>query len=136
MIGVDTNVLLRLLVEDDDDEQARRQRARVVRFIEATESAGERLLVTDVTLCEVVWAMRYTYRVSRATLRDRLQALVTTRIFAFEAPEGVDRAVAAFAAGRGDFADYLIRERARDAGCTTVATFDRALLREDGFVAP
>lgn len=135
MIGVDTNVLLRVLV-DEDDEQANRQRALVVRLFQDAEAAGERLLVTDVALCEVVWAMRYIYGVPRATLRERIQTLVTTRIFAFESPQGVDRAVAAYAAGRGDFADYLIRERAREAGCRTIVTFDRALHREDGFVAP
>ena len=135
MIGVDTNVLLRLLVEDDD-EQAGRQRASVVHLLEATEVGGDRLFVTDVALCEVVWAMRSTYRVPRAIVRERLEALVRTKIFAFEAPEGIDRAVAAFGAGRGDFADYLIRERAREGGCEAVATFDRDLLKEDGFRAP
>ena len=54
----------------------------------------------------------------------------------FEAPDGLGRALSAFARGTGDFADYVTRERAREAGCTEVATFDRALLREDGFVAP
>lgn len=37
---------------------------------------------------------------------------------------------------RGDFPDYLIRERALSAGCDAVVTFDRALHREPGFVAP
>lgn len=134
MIGADTNVLLRLLVEDDD-EQAIRQHGLVVRLLADTESAGDRLFITDVALCEVVWAMRFTYRVPREVLRERLEALVKTKIFAFEAPDGVGSAVAAFAAGRGDFADYLIRERARANGCEIVATFDKALLREDGFVA-
>ena len=137
MIAVDTNVLLRLLVaHEENDEQATRQLERVLRFVEAAEAAGERLLVTDVALCEVVWAMRSTYRVPRATVRERLIALVTTKIFAFEASGGVDRAVAAFAAGRGDFADYLIRERASEAGCRATATFDGTLLHEEGFVAP
>jgi predicted nucleic-acid-binding protein len=46
------------------------------------------------------------------------------------------RAVRAYRDSKGDFADYLIREVAREAGCTEVATFDRALLRDDGFVSP
>ena len=36
----------------------------------------------------------------------------------------------------GDFADYVIKEHARAAGCDEVATFDWALLKEPGFVAP
>ena len=35
-----------------------------------------------------------------------------------------------------DFADYVIRERARRNGCEAVATFDKTLLKERGFVAP
>jgi predicted nucleic-acid-binding protein len=48
----------------------------------------------------------------------------------------VSRCVRAFADGRGDFADYVIREHARDAGYDEVATFDRALLKQDGFISP
>lgn len=46
------------------------------------------------------------------------------------------RAIDAFATGRGDFADYIIREDALAAGCTSIATFDRALLREKSFAQP
>ena len=45
-------------------------------------------------------------------------------------------ALGAYATGRGDFADYVIRERALAAGCTAVVTFDRALHGEPGFAAP
>jgi len=45
------------------------------------------------------------------------------------------RALEAYETGKGDFADYLIREQARAAECESVATFDRVLLRERGFVA-
>jgi predicted nucleic-acid-binding protein len=43
-------------------------------------------------------------------------------------------AIEAYGSRRGDFADYLILEHAREAGCSAVASFDRALLREPGFV--
>jgi len=41
-----------------------------------------------------------------------------------------------YEAGKGDFADYLVREHARAADCESVATFDRVLVKERGFVAP
>lgn len=44
------------------------------------------------------------------------------------------RALSAYERGRGDFADYLIREHARGAGCDGVATFDKVLLKEPTFV--
>ena len=42
----------------------------------------------------------------------------------------------AFEHGRGDLADYLIKGAGEQAGCTRMATFDRALLREPGFIEP
>jgi predicted nucleic-acid-binding protein len=46
------------------------------------------------------------------------------------------RALSAFGKGKGDFADYVIREHGQQAGCGTIATFDRNLLRETFFSAP
>jgi predicted nucleic-acid-binding protein len=46
------------------------------------------------------------------------------------------RALESFIAGKGDFADYVIQEHARAAGCDEIVTFDRALLRESGLVSP
>jgi len=54
----------------------------------------------------------------------------------FDATDRITRALDAFTAGRGDFADYLLHEHARRAGCETVATFDRVLLKEPGYTAP
>lgn len=135
MIALDTNVLVRLLVEDEE-EDAVRQRRRVAALLRATSAAGDRLFVPSVVLCEAVWVMRTSYRVSRAALAAAVAGLLGTKHLAFDAPDRVSRALNAFAAGKGDFADYLIREHARAAGCDAVATFDRALLREDGFRAP
>jgi predicted nucleic-acid-binding protein len=41
-----------------------------------------------------------------------------------------------FAAGPGDFADFVILESAIEGGATQVLTFDKALHKHSGFVAP
>ncbi|MDQ6924981.1 MAG: type II toxin-antitoxin system VapC family toxin [Candidatus Eremiobacteraeota bacterium] len=128
-------MLLRLLV-DDPEEQATRQRVNAARLIDVVDAARDHLFVADVVLCEVVWTLRRTYGVSRASIRETLAALLQTQHLAFEAPDGISRALVAFTKGKGDFADYVIRERAREAGCEYVATFDRALLREEDFRLP
>jgi predicted nucleic-acid-binding protein len=46
------------------------------------------------------------------------------------------RALSAFELGKGDFADYLVREHARGAECEAIATFDEKLLGEDAFSLP
>lgn len=136
MNALDTNVLLRLLVDDVDEEEAARQRRLAARLVDRVDEAGDVLFVSDVVLCEVVWAMRTRYRVARAAIRAAVANVLGSKHLSFSDPEQLARALDAYAAGRGDFADYLIREHARAAGCEAVVTFDQALLREDGFRAP
>lgn len=131
MIALDTNVLIRFLVEDDE-----LQTAAAAALIEEALSNGESLFVSDIVLCEIVWVLTAAYRTKRPAVITTLRELLRAKQLEFSASDLAARALDAFAAGHGDFADYLIREHARAAGCDEVATFDRALLGEPGFTAP
>lgn len=131
MIALDTNVLVRLLVEDDDE-----QTARVVALLERAGRGAGSLFVPAVVLCEVVWVLDSAYGFGRGEIATALHGLLHARQLTFGDADLLERALSAYRAGRGDFADYLIREQARAAGCTRIATFDRALLREAGFERP
>ena len=131
MIAVDTNVLVRFLVGDDTA-----QSSKAARLVERTTARGEALFVSDVVICETVSVLLGSYGVSRAEVSEILGQLLKATNVTFQDVDGLLRALEAFAAGRGDFADYVIRESARTAGCEKVATFDRALLKEPGFIAP
>lgn len=131
MIALDTNVLVRFLVEDDP-----RQSEEAAGFIERAVVSGEQIFVSDVVVCEMVWVFSIAYRIRRAQIVATLRELLRARHLAFTAPDVLARAIDAFDRGKGDFADYLIREHARAAGCAHVASFDRVLLREETFVAP
>jgi predicted nucleic-acid-binding protein len=131
VIALDTNVLVRFLVEDDAT-----QTARAAALIEGVTQTGERLFVSDVVVCELVWVLDAAYRVRRGEIGSTLAALLRAKQLRFESTDRLTRAIHAFNAGRGDFADYVIHEHARGAGCDEVATFDRALLREARFVQP
>jgi predicted nucleic-acid-binding protein len=131
MMALDTNVLVRFLIEDD-----KAQSARAARLIQKATDGSESLFVSDIVLCELVWVLSASYRVPRAEIVATLGRLVQARQLAFADPERVRRATDAYASRGGDFADYLIREHARDAGCSAVVTFDRVLLKDKSFVAP
>jgi len=131
MMGLDTNVVVRFLV-DDDAAQAARARALVRQAIED----GGALFVSDIVLCEVVWVLASAYGFARGVVGDTLFALLHAKELEFA---DVDRCLAAlrrFRAGKGDYSDYLIGEEAWAGGCEAVATFDGALVGEEGFVAP
>lgn len=128
MIAVDTNVLVRFLVRDDEA-----QFARASALFARAQRADEAVFVPTIVLCELVWVLQRAYRVPKAEVVDVLTELVRARHIELESATQVDRAIAAFDAGRGDFADYLIREQALAAGCDGLATFDLAVKGEAGF---
>jgi predicted nucleic-acid-binding protein len=129
--ALDTNVLVRFLVEDDRT-QARKAR----RVVEEAGVSGTPLFVSEIVLCETVWVLGYRYKVPRPRIVETLGQLLFASQLAFKDRELVARALEAYGRGRGDFADYVIREVARSAGCTETLTFDRTLLDEDGFIEP
>jgi predicted nucleic-acid-binding protein len=128
LIALDSNVILRLIIGDDTAQQA--AAARV--FARAMRDASA-VYLSDPVLCEVAWTLRSRYGRSRNEIADTIDALLQTEGVVIDNRDAVVRAVSDFRDGRGDFPDYLIRERSLDAGASEVVTFDRALKAESGF---
>lgn len=131
MIGLDTNVLVRFLVEDDP-----KQSAQAARVIEEAIARQEALFISDIVMCEAVWVLASVYEFSRPEIADVLGNLLRAESVVFPSTDRLASALDAYRRGKGDFADYLIREQARAHGADAVATFDKALLKEPGFIAP
>lgn len=122
MIGIDTNVLVRYLTLDDAE-----QVERVDRLVQGALERDEPLHIDGIVLCETAWVLRTAYGLARGDVADALERILDTRQFAIEDRDSARQALDAFAEGRGDFADYLIGERNRRAGCRITLTFDRPL---------
>jgi predicted nucleic-acid-binding protein len=131
MIALDTNVLVRFLVEDDEQ-----QSRRAAKLIEHALTRGDEIFVSNIVICETVWVLTSAYGFTRAEVVDVLTRLTRARSVVFTSSDQLVRALQAYRDGKGDFADYLIRETARSAGAESVATFDRKLLKERGFSKP
>lgn len=122
MDGVDTNVLVRILTQDDPD-----QAARAGELIRSAERAGDRLRVSAIVLCEVVWVLRSAYGYPKDDVVRALRLLLSTSGLAVEDADEARAAVAEYAAGGGDFADYYLGRRNLSAGCGTTFTLDGGL---------
>jgi predicted nucleic-acid-binding protein len=122
VIGLDTNVLVRYLTQDDP-AQSRRANTLVAEAV----SAGERLYVSAVVLCELVWVLRRAYGFDRGEVAQALSQVLATAQFEFGSKDSLITALAAYAAGDGDFADHVIGHQGVEAGCEHTVTFDRAL---------
>ena len=127
-MGLDTNVLVRYLVQDDPT-QARKANA----LIESVVAKGERLHLDVVVLCELVWVLRGAYDFEKPAVVDAVEAILDAAQFSIEDRDLLREALETYRAGSGDFADYVLGLRGRQAGCNVTATFDRALKRNDLF---
>jgi predicted nucleic-acid-binding protein len=123
VIGIDTNVLVRYVVQDDP-----RQAAAATHFIEATLSSDEPGWIASIVLCEFVWVLDAAYGYARNLIAATLQRLFEVDRFRLEASSLAWRALDAYRDGV-DFADALIALGNEHAGCDYTATFDRGAAR-------
>jgi predicted nucleic-acid-binding protein len=128
VIALDTNIVVRLIMQDDAS-QARAAERVLVR----ARRDGHDVFISDIVLCELAWVLRARYRLARADIAAALDTLLRTELIVVDDAGRVDRALAGYRGGPGDFADYLIREHANAAGTPEVVTLDRAVKGEPGF---
>jgi len=76
------------------------------------------------------------YGFGRVEIVTVLSQLLHARHLTFRSSDRMVQALEAYGAGKGDFADYLIRADAMDAGCEAIVTFDKVLHREAHFRTP
>jgi predicted nucleic-acid-binding protein len=125
MIGFDTNVLVRLLVNDDAAQ------TRVVRkLLEPVDDTPEAVFLSDLVIAETLWVLKACYAMDRAVLAGVIDLLLSVKTFAFEHRSTLEQAVTAFRNGRAGFADCLIATRNRRMGCEYTVSFDKALARQ------
>jgi len=128
MIGIDTNVIVRLIVNDDE-----RQSRAAERFIREHGGSGTPCYVPDVVLIETVWVLETVYAYDRSMVADALTGILEAEQLQFDSPVDAAAAVEDFRLGRAEFADCLIGRINLLAGCSHTVTFDRKAARLAGF---
>jgi len=124
VIGLDTNVVVRYLVQDEPD-----QSATASMVIDALTEKDPGFL-SLVTVVELYWVLRRAYKLSTARCAELIEGLLDAR----ELRVGQDSIVrAALTASRGglDFPDAVIAELGRVAGCEHTVTFDQRAAQSD-----
>lgn len=120
MIALDTNVIVRFLVNDD-----RAQAHAVYARFRKAETARETLFVPLLVALETIWVLESCYDKSKRDILDAIEDLLGMPILEFEKEPVVQRLVAAGRAGHADLSDLLIAFAAEAAGCDTGLTFDK-----------
>ena len=126
MIGLDTNVLVRYIMQDDP-----RQSAKATRLIESLE-ADRPGFIGMVSIVELAWVLTSCYDLTNDQVRQALDLLLRTRQIVVDRADQVLRALKVFETGKAGFADCLIERAAAAAGCETTMTFDVSAARHAG----
>ncbi len=129
MLGIDTNVVVRLVVADDA-EQTRRTR----KLIEQALSREEPVLISLLVLLESEWVLRSRYGFGREALLSIFRALLEARELSFEDEPGLEEALFHWKDSARGFSDCLITAHNRQMGCRATATFDGKATRLPGTV--
>lgn len=127
MIGIDTNILLRLWLNDDP---ALNKRIDTLLATQAGLPAS--LLVTDVVLVEAVWTLKSAFEQDKHAQLIAVRSLLEETAFAFEDREAVAAALSLFETSSCGFADCLVVAKHARQGCDFTATLDRGMRRLPG----
>lgn len=127
MTGLDTNVVIRFLVQDDDIQSPIATRA----FSRLTKDQPG--FISAVVLAEISWVLARAYKAPREDIARAIEGLLRSAELIVENAEAAYRALGLYMASTSvDFADALIAETARLAGAGETLTFDRNAAKEAG----
>lgn len=126
MIGLDTNVLVRYIMQDDPTQSAT--------ATELIESLNEDELgfISLVSIVELYWVLTSCYHLTNDQAHMALEGLLRTKQIVVDRADQVLRALRAFSKGKSDFADCLIERTAAAAGCKKTVTFDSSAAKHAG----
>lgn len=127
MAALDTNVLVRYLVEDHAE-----QLAQVRQLLDQASLDGQPLFVPVTVLLELEWVLRSACRLAKAEVVLALRRLSRVEEMSVDCEQAVGSALDLYRLSSVDFADCLHLAIAAQAGESPLCTFDRALGRLTG----
>jgi len=126
MIGLDTNVLVRYIMQDDP-----KQSPKASALIESL-NADNLGFITLVSIVELYWVLTTSYDLTGQQVKQALEVLLRTKQIIVDRADQVLRALRVFDDSKADFADCLIERTAVSAGCEQTMTFDVGAAKHAG----
>lgn len=128
MIGLDTNILVRHLVQDDPVQSPKATALIEERLTEANPG-----FISTVVMVETAWVLERSYALAAHEIAGAIERILQIESLLVENQPEVFTAMTALKEGRGSFADALVGAINNQAGCSRTLTFDRKALRLPGF---
>ena len=128
MIGLDTNILVRYILNDDPVWSQSAQN-----FIDNACTIDNPGYINFVVLAELMWLLSNQPSWGRVELATVVDQLLRADNLEIEDPELLEIALSKFRSGKADFADYLIAGLNEKANAAPTITIDRVAARDSGF---
>ena len=128
MIALDTNVLIRYLVQDDPG-----QAKLATRFIEKNCTDDRPCFIGQIVLCELAWVLESNYGQDRTQIANIIEQLLQVSQLEVMQPEVVWRALSDYKASNADFPDHLLARVNQSQGCDVTITFDKKASKQPTF---
>lgn len=127
MPALDTNVLVRYVVQDDSG-----QLATAKRLIDHCVHEGLSLFVPVTVTLELEWVLRASFGYVKADVLQVLSNLFSAAELTFESERALEVALQLYRKGTADFADCLHIGLATEAGEQPLWTFDKSAAKVTG----
>ena len=131
MIGLDTNVLVRFIVQDDPV-----QSQEATHLIEKRLTSENKGFVSSIVLCEILWVLKRAYRQPKEQLLAVVKSMLEADVIEVENRDCAWRAYYDFDEGPADFSDYFIAQINKVRGAPITVTFDENALKHRLFRTP
>lgn len=120
MIGIDTNIMIRLITHDDPE-----QTKQAITFVSKHCRPDSPGFITLITVAEIAWLLEKSYKYPRDKVLQTFQSIAKTKHFLIERFDLFETVLYQFELGKANFNDYLIAYCALECGVDYVATFDK-----------
>ena len=127
MAALDTNVLVRYIVQDDAA-----QLAAAKRLISRCVGEGLTLFVPATVVLELEWVLRSNFGFAKDDVLRTLSSLFSAAELSFESEHALEVALQLFREGSADFADCLRVALVNQAGEAPLWTFDKGAAKVVG----
>ena len=127
MPALDTNALVRYVVQDDVA-----QLAAAKRLIRKCVSDGQALFVPVTVTVELEWVLRASFEYTKDEVMQVLSSLFSAAELTFESERALEVALQLYREGSADFADCLHVALAAQAGELPLWTFDKCAAKVNG----
>ncbi len=128
MKALDTNVIIRFLVNDD-----RKQGAAVQGLFMKAESEGQAFFISSVVLLEILYVLDSVYEYPKADILNALESMIAMPVLVFENTSTLQELISTVKKTSVEMEDLYIGLLSKTAGCEATLTFDKKAARSGLF---